>query len=195
MGEPKVNKRKAYFIDKGFQIKFILNFCALVALGGVLTVGILYFMGMQSTTVSVVNSRVVVRTTADFLLPILIQTMLIVMIVTSITTAIVMLFVTHKIAGPLYRLKKVIGELCEGNFSIDFRLRRLDQLQDVAEVFNHMIKKVRGHLSLFKEKSASLKEKLNDLSENEIAEHKRSQLKDLKRISEELNTIINQFKF
>ena len=78
------NKRRQYFIDKDFQTRFILKFCILVVLAGIINVGILYFVGKESTTVSIVNSRVIVRTTADFLLPILIQTFLIMMILKSL---------------------------------------------------------------------------------------------------------------
>jgi len=74
-------RRKNYFIDKSFQTRFILKFCSLVIAGGLLTVGLLYCLARQSTTVAFMNSRVVVKTTADFILPILIQTAAIVVII------------------------------------------------------------------------------------------------------------------
>ncbi|MDP6686286.1 MAG: hypothetical protein QGI05_04970, partial [Candidatus Omnitrophota bacterium] len=92
MTKAKGYKRRTYFIDKKFQTKFILKFCALVAVGGFLTIGILYCLAVQSTTVSFVDSRVVVQTTADFILPILLQTVLIVMIVVSFATIFITLF-------------------------------------------------------------------------------------------------------
>lgn len=187
-------KRRIYFIEKKFQTNFILKFCTLVAVGGLLTIGILYLLAMKSTTVSVVNSRVVVRTTADFILPILIQTVVIVTIIVSLATMIVALFVSHKIAGPLYHFKKVMQALSEGDFSSDFRIRHLDQLQDIADVFNKMIARVRSELKSLKDNFYSLKEKLDNISEQEISEHKRAIFSELKRISQELNKIINYFK-
>jgi len=141
-----INRRKNYFIERSFQAKFILKFCMLVAAGGLLTIGILYFLAARSTTVTIVNSSVVVKTTADFLLPILIQTALVVIILTSIATIIVTLFVSHKIAGPLYRLKKAMGDLGEGNFSTEIKLREMDQLKDMAEAFNSMAAKLKEKL-------------------------------------------------
>jgi len=187
-------KRRNYFIEKSFQTRFILNFCALVAAGGLLTIGMLYVLAMQSTTVSFVNSRVVVRTTADFILPILIQTVAIVTILVGLATIVVTLFVSHKIAGPLYRFKKVMQALAEGNFSSDFRIRHLDQLQDLADAFNTMIVKIRTDLKTLKDNFRSLKEKLDNISEQEITEHKRPYLGDLKRIAGELDKIIHYFK-
>ncbi|MFA5145723.1 MAG: methyl-accepting chemotaxis protein [Candidatus Omnitrophota bacterium] len=190
----KVGRRKQYFIEKEFQVKFILKFCALVAVGGLLFIGILYFLLMQSTTVSIVNSRVVVRTTADFILPVLVQTVVIVTIIVSLATIAVTLFISHKIAGPLYRFKKALQELENGDFSSDFRLRHLDQLQELAGVFNSMVKKIREELKELKDNSVSLKDKLEKLSEHEISEMKRPILTELKKISEELSRVVRYFK-
>lgn len=187
-------KRRIYFIDKKFQTKFILKFCALVAIGGLLTIGIIYFLAMQSTTVSILNSRVAVRTTADFILPILAQTVVIVVVIIGMAAIMITLFFSHKIAGPLYRFKKVMEALEKGDFSSGFKIRRLDQLQDLADAFNRMITKITEELVALKSNFSSLKEKLNSISENEVAEHKRAYLNELKKISEELNRIINYFK-
>jgi len=188
------NKRRNYFIEKSFQSKFILKFCALVVLGGLLTIGLLYFLAMKSTTVSFVNSRVVVRTTADFILPVLIQTVAIVAIIVGFATVIVTLLVSHKIAGPLYRFKKVMEDLQEGDFSHDFRIRHLDQLQDLAGSFNDTIKKTRERIQLLKDGLKALESGLNNISESEISDTKRSLLSELKKASEELNKSSRYFK-
>jgi len=187
-------KRRNYFIEKGFQARFILKFCALVAAGGLLTMGILYLLSVRSTTVSILNSRVLVRTTADFLLPLLIQTVLIVTVIVSLATIAVTLFFSHKIAGPLYRFKKAMETLIGGDFSSDFHIRHFDQLQDLAGEFNKMIGSIRQRLNSLKDNVVSLKEKLNSLSEHEVLEHKRAALNELKKITEELNKVIHSFK-
>ena len=190
----RTHRRRHYFIEKKFQAKFILRFCILLFAGGLLTIGILYVLATQSTTVSIVNSRVVAKTTADFILPILIQTVIIVTLILSLAAIVLTLLVSHKIAGPLYRLKKTMQALEMGDFSLDFRLRRSDQLQDLSDAFNNMIKNIRqGHQQL-KDNFISLKEKLDNISEQELPEHKRPALSELKKISQELNKIINNFK-
>ena len=187
-------KRRIYFIENEFQARFILKFCLLVIVGGLLTVGILYLLAMRATTVSIVDSRVVVQNTANFILPVLIQTVIIVMVIVGLAVIAVTLFVSHKIAGPLYRFKKAIQALTEGDFSSEFKIRRLDQLQDLADAFNGMINKVRAELKALKYNFGSLKEKLDNISEHEIAEHKRPHLSELKRVSAELNKIIDYFR-
>lgn len=139
------NRRKNYFIDKSFQTKFILKFCLLVIAAGMLTMGILYYLSLRSTTVAIVNSSVVVKSTADFILPILIQTVVVVSLLLGIAVIIVTLFVSHKIAGPLYRLKKSMQALGEGDFS-EINLRKMDQLQELAQEFNRMVGKLKERL-------------------------------------------------
>jgi len=187
-------KRRNYFIEKRFQFNFILKFCALVAVGGVLTIAILYYLALRSTTVSIVDSRVLVKTTADFLLPVLIQTVVVVMILVSIATVFVTLFVSHKIAGPLYRLKKKMREIEEGDFSGDFRIRHLDQLQDLAQSFNSMIHKIRQEVGLLKQYVVTMKDKIEGISEHDIPDKDKAALSDLKNISAELKKIISYFK-
>ncbi len=187
-------KRRTYFIEKEFQARFILKFCLLVIASGALTVWLLYFLSSRSTTVSIVDSRVVVRTTADFLLPILVQTALVVAIIAGVAAIFITLFVSHKIAGPLYRFKKIIKLLGDGDFSSGFHIRHHDQLQTLAADFNDMIEKIRENLNLLKSNSSSLKEKLDSLPEHEVSEHKRSVLNELKKLSGDLDRILKFFK-
>jgi len=187
-------KRRQYFIDRKFQSDYIIKFCALVVLGGLLTIGLLYLLAMRSTTVSIVDSRVVVRSTADYLLPLLVQTVAVVTILIGIAVMVVAVLLSHKIAGPLYRFKQIIKNLEGGDFTADFRIRKMDQLQDLAENFNQMIKKTREELAQLKTNFVSLKEKIDGISEQELAENKRHALSEMKRISQELNRIIHYFK-
>jgi methyl-accepting chemotaxis protein len=166
----RVNKRRNYFIDKDFQTRFILKFCLLVVLAGIITTGILYFVGKRSTTVSIVDSRVIVRSTADFLLPILIQTVLAVVVISGLATIIVTLLFSHKIAGPLYRFKKAIEGVKLGNLSANFHLRNYDQLKGLSSEVNAMIDRTREQINLIKSDIASLKARKGNISEQDIEE-------------------------
>jgi len=187
-------KRHIYFIEKSFQARFIMKFCGLVALGGLLTIGLLYLWAEKATTVSIVNSRVVVNTAADFILPLLIQTVIIVTMIVAIATILVTLFVSHKIAGPLYRFKKVMEAMGEGDFLSRVSIRKGDQLQDLAKIFDDMITKNRVKIKALKADLGVFREKLENISESEISEQKRAYLGELKSISAEIDRLINNFK-
>jgi methyl-accepting chemotaxis protein len=191
---PPQYRRRNYFIEKSFQSKFILKFCILVVLSALLIMAALYFLAMQSTTVAIVDSRIVVKTTADFLMPVLAQTIILVTIFTSLATIVVTLFVSHKIAGPLYHFKKALKELADGDFSKDFRIRQLDQVKDLAETFDAMIHETREKIKALKENAAALEEKAGAISESDIHGEKKALWHDLKKIAEELKRNTRIFK-
>lgn len=188
------SRRRIYFIERSFQAKFMLKYCLIVFFGGLLTVGITYLLALQSTSVLIENSRVVARNTADFILPILLQTVAIVMAFVILATVAVTLFVSHKIAGPLYRFKKVMQSLGEGDYHSDFHIRELDQLQGFADAFNEMILKMRSQINMIKEASSAVQKKLDALSEGDISEQKKQYMRELKNIFAELNRTLSRLK-
>lgn len=192
--ENKPYRRANYFIDKKFQTKFIAKFSLLVLAGGLVTIALLYFLGLESKTVAILNSRVVAMTTSDFILPLLIQTVITVTIIVGITAGILTLLVSHKISGPLYRFKKVMQELEQGNFSSQFYIRSADQFHGLADEINSMIRNTKQEISVLKSKVISLRQKMEGLNENDLPENKRPSLMELKRITEELDKALRYFK-
>ena len=159
----KKSKRRNYYIDKNFQTKFILNFCSLIAFGSVLIVVLIYWLAQHSTTVGIVHGHVAVHTTAEYLLPLLIQTVFVELVIVSLAAIVMMLFVSHKIVGPLHRLKVMLGQLGEGDLSSSMKLREDDQLQQVAVAYNEAVEKINGKIKKVKN-SSSLDEVKNTLN-------------------------------
>ena len=188
------NKRSNYFIDKDFQSKFIIRFSSLVALGGLLTVVLLYILAGKSTTVAIVDSRVVVKTTADFILPILIQTVAIVTILVGLVLIIVTLLVSHRIAGPMYRFKKVLQQLAAGEFSSEFNIRNHDQLREIADLLNQMIRTNKLELTKIKAHTILLKQKIECISEEEVSQQSRGLFVDAKNLIKNLEVATRFFK-
>ncbi len=48
-------------------------------------------------------------------------------------------YVTHRLAGPLYRLEKVVKEVQGGDLSLRIQLRQGDDLMELAEAFNQTL--------------------------------------------------------
>lgn len=54
------------------------------------------------------------------------------------------LFFSHKMAGPVYRIKRTLDDAQQGKIDIktlQFRLRKKDELQDLAESLNKFLQK------------------------------------------------------
>lgn len=49
------------------------------------------------------------------------------------------LIVTHRAAGSIFHIKRVIGEIRAGNAAARVRLRQKDEFQDLAAAFNEMM--------------------------------------------------------
>ncbi len=49
------------------------------------------------------------------------------------------IFLTHRIAGPLYRLHMSVKELAEGNLTLRIRFRKGDDLHELADAFNKAV--------------------------------------------------------
>ncbi len=178
-------KRRIYFIDRKFQVQFIMKFCLLVIIGSLITVGLLYITGSRTTTVSFENTEAVVKSTADFITPILVQTVIIVMVITGLFTIMLTLFISHKIAGPLYRLEKEFKTIADGDISTDFKLRGDDQLQNIAGSLNNMKARLKFHLNTL---NISIDEMEHALNENINEEDKKQiLLKNLTKIKDDLH--------
>ncbi len=189
-----MQKRRNFYIDKVVQDDFIIRFCSLIGASAVFIVGLLYLFARFSTTVSIIKARVVVTSTADFLLPLLLQTVVVVMIFVSIATVFMTLFVSHKIAGPLYRFKQTFKELGSGNFTNQVKLRKDDQLQEVAGEFNQMIVTVRDQIHLAQKSLVDIKSDVDVIGEFGVEDAKRKQFMDLKRKVSDLDKALKFFK-
>ncbi|MDP9033465.1 MAG: hypothetical protein M3O50_01555 [Myxococcota bacterium] len=49
------------------------------------------------------------------------------------------IYFTHKVAGPVFNMKRLLKQLGGGNLTVDARLRRGDELQDFFEAFRRMV--------------------------------------------------------
>ena len=124
--------RRQLFIDPSFQKNFIFKFCIIVILSSLLVAGIVLFLTQNSTTVAIEKTKVLVKPTSDFILPSLSVTLLIVTVFSALVVLLLTLIMSHKIAGPIFRLKREIDVMQSGDLSRNFNLRADDQLQPLS---------------------------------------------------------------
>jgi nitrogen fixation/metabolism regulation signal transduction histidine kinase len=53
------------------------------------------------------------------------------------------IFITHKVAGPIYKMKLLLKQVADGKLKVAARLRKGDELQDFFDVFAHMVDSLR----------------------------------------------------
>lgn len=131
-------KRKNYFIKRDFQSKFILKFCLIILIGTILSTGLLFLFSQGTLTSSFQQSRLVIKNTSLAILPAVIYINLITLGLITLATIVVTLFVSHKIAGPLFRFEKELKEIEKGDLTKSIKLREKDQTTNLADSLNKM---------------------------------------------------------
>jgi len=167
-------KRRKYFIDPKFQGNFIFRFCLMVIVASLLVGVIVFALTGGSTTVAIENTRVFVKPTSAFILPVLGVTVLVVSIFTAAVVAGMTLIQSHRIAGPLVRINREVEELKQGGLSRDFTIRDRDHLQELAKNLGVMSDALKEkHVELnnkYYVLTGFLSERERDLSEQDKAE-------------------------
>jgi len=172
-------QRKNYFIKKEFQFKFILKFCLLMLAGIILSTFLVFIFSQNTLTSSFNNSQLVIENTGQAILPTIIITNLITLAIITLAAIFIILFISHRIAGPMFRFEKDIRQIAKGDLRVRINLRQKDQFSEMAKAFNEMS-------SNMHEKVAQIDQKVNNLTistkETKNTEDFEQQIEELKKI-------------
>ncbi|MBT3315906.1 MAG: methyl-accepting chemotaxis protein [Anaerolineae bacterium] len=128
--------RRKYFLRDSSQPRLLLGieliFFTLLIVSGI----IFYLVANQDLTASYYQAHLKIKNLKDNLLPILIGLNLAGLAV----GAVLAVFFTHRISGPLYRLNCVMKEIGQGDFDHVIRFRNGDELKDVEAAACEMLR-------------------------------------------------------
>jgi len=135
-------RRKNYFIKKSFQANFFLRFALLILLEALLIVGLFIYVSGGTLTTGYQGAALKIEKTSSFFFVAYLLISLIVGIAVGLAGMLVFMFLSHKIAGPLYRFEKSLEEISGGNLTHRIRLRKSDQLGDLAQSLNRFTQRM-----------------------------------------------------
>ncbi len=138
-------KRRIFLIDKPFQLRFSIYTVTWVA-----ALGIAYPLIIQNMVDALIK---VMRVTVDGpgltqLLELkkqVTQQLIISQIGAVIVIFVISIFVSHRIAGPIYKMRKFFSDLAKGDFSQSLHFRKTDYFQNLAQDYNSMVSGLRAH--------------------------------------------------
>lgn len=161
-------KRRRYFIDRPLQTKYLLLTILLLLVYTALFSLILFLppilsLAGDATIADQANAARTLLTLHTHVWPAL--------GVVILVMAVVSIFVTHRMAGPVYRFKQVLGEISGGNLEVAVQLRRKDDLQDLAEVFNGVVEELREFVATLRAEHANMDGCIRELEE-QLREHR-----------------------
>ena len=141
--------KRSGMIEKSFKHKFILRFTGIVLTGMGVMALLLYIAIPSSGTRYYADAIISFLKAEDALSGVIMVALIMESIVISGVVVLVAVLASHKIAGPVYSLQRVLNELvntrraCHKFRPISFR--SYDQLQNTARSFNTMINRLNGH--------------------------------------------------
>ncbi len=153
--------RKKYIIKKGLQFRYIGLIFALVILACIVT-GYTVFatgwtlLGEKLANVYPQGRLVDVFKTTNMTL---IKNLL---FISPLIFTLGLLF-SHKIAGPLYRIEKTIDEIAKGNLGLRIRLRKGDELRDLADTINSMAENFNNSIGSNKEDLLRIQKDMDEI--------------------------------
>ena len=184
-------KRHIYIINRKFQFKylFIILFTMLV------TVATISFTTFYVIWDSVIDEFFYIDGAREKLADIFNHTSYLLLIPLGVLTAVFIvagILLSHKVAGPLYRVEKVSEELAKGNFDVQVRFRKGDDLQELAGKLNEMIGSVRAMISGDKHMAVEIHDLAKGL-EADLKKHKGLK-KDVEAAVKKLNSMASKLK-
>jgi methyl-accepting chemotaxis protein len=119
------------------------------------------------------------------------------MLIVFVLLALHSILVSHRIAGPLYRFRKVFGVVARGDLSVRANLRKGDYLGKESESLNEMIASLRTKIESIQSHHIEMQTVLTALKqsiERGSIEDMHRQLEELHMQMEELRASIRQFR-
>jgi methyl-accepting chemotaxis protein len=111
----------------------------LLALESLLIAGLFIYVSSDTITTGYSGSTLTVESTPDFFFVQMLFIIAIVVIGMAMAGMVVFILLSHRIAGPLYRFEKILGQIERGDLTTRVNLRKTDQLIELKDALNMFI--------------------------------------------------------
>ncbi|MFQ5560687.1 MAG: hypothetical protein ACE5FU_08895 [Nitrospinota bacterium] len=127
------------FIEKKTKYGFALTFCLVLLFSSLAAAVVLYFMYSGKLTSGYSGAFLTLLEIKEFLTVSIVLTVLFQWVVVSVLTLLLTLFVSHKVAGPVYRFEQSLLKMKNGDRSENlYKIRAPDQVQPLSQALNEM---------------------------------------------------------
>lgn len=138
--------RKVVFIDRRFQIEFVLKFLFLLLIGTAIflaAAGVILSRRLEETYYS---AHLAIKSTSELLLPTLAALGAAFVLVLGAAAAAVTLYVSHHISGPLFAIRRYLENVSKGDLDFEPKLRGGDQTTPLALSLAHALETLNARL-------------------------------------------------
>ena len=194
----KTWRRRNYFIKKDLQGKYIFSFFLFVILGSIFFTIIFSLLSTNTLTIVYENYDLKIGKTPVMLIKEILRAHWIFITAGGLIVVVLSMFLTHRVAGPLFRFEKSVEEMLSGNLDFQIQLRSKDEGKELAEKMNRLIGMLSSRIGEMRELGIEIESRLSDASKVIRTEEKyRETAADLEKAGElsgRLNDILQKFK-
>jgi nitrogen fixation/metabolism regulation signal transduction histidine kinase len=157
-------RRKNYLIRKDFQGRFILRSFLAILVGAAVFTVILSIFSAHTMTVTYEDSALRIDRTPKALFLYMVRAYGVYILLLGVLISVVAVFLSHRIAGPLFRFERSVEEITRGNLAFCVILRKKDEGKELAGLMNEMITSLASRIRSAKEEAEAAYSGLEGLS-------------------------------
>lgn len=158
-------RRRNFFIDRQFQLKYILLVVFMLLAYTMAFVGMLFIPQLLPL---IFNAPVAEQVKAAEILILYHENVWTAVFIVIPFFGFISIFYTHKIAGPAYRLKIKLEQMAEGKLDARVTLRKGDDLQELADCINILSEELQTFTAALQENYQSLSDNIDEI-EKQVA--------------------------
>lgn len=157
-------KRRNYFIKKNFQGKLILGYFLFMVAGCLIFAVMLSILSAGSMTMVYQDNNLRIGQTPLMLLKQLLTAHWISIIIGGIFVVVGAMFITHRLAGPIFRLERAVNNMLSGKLDDVIYLRDKDEGKELAKLLNSFNKDLSENIREVRKRSQNIDDLLAQYS-------------------------------
>lgn len=170
----KLFQRRNFFIKKELQGRLIFH-SFLLAFAGVVIFSLIFsFLSADNLTISYHDQHLQIGRTPLILLKEILTAHWLFLLSVGLFVAVNSLFLSHRIAGPLYRLERAFTAMENKDLSQEIHLRTHDLGKDLTNQINLVNRLVSADLRKMQHLCAEMEERLEGKGEEDLAQVRRN---------------------
>ena len=134
MAHQKVVRRQ-FIIKRGFQLRFMAVILISMVLIALVT-GLSIYSAVMQTLVNQFHGESLALIKYAITTKLFVRSLLLIFAI-----AVISVFISHRIAGPVYKFERIIEALIAGEKVEEIKLRKRDEFYELASVINNLIKR------------------------------------------------------
>ncbi|SHO50587.1 methyl-accepting chemotaxis protein [Desulfopila aestuarii] len=172
-------KRKTIFIKRGYQSKLVLATFLFFSGGCLLFITLLALFSADTLTLSFSGADITLGSTPLMIVKELLTANWMLLAFGGVMLLISSVFLTHRVAGPLYRFERTLDSMNSGNLGAQIRLREKDEGMELAGKINQFNDSLSQSMRVLKNSTAALDTLLEQADSFNLPEEEKDELASL----------------